>query len=52
MFDVLHELVDAVAGLRGITGSRQADLHALIDQAAVAEIGAPAQAKAKAAENA
>jgi hypothetical protein len=30
--DVLHELVDAVAGLRGITGNRQAELHEQLDE--------------------
>ena len=32
MLDVLHELIDAVAGLRGISGNKQAELHARLDR--------------------
>lgn len=34
MIEIVRELVDAVAGLRGISGNRQAELHAQLDQAA------------------
>lgn len=33
--EVLHELVDVVAALKGITGNRAAELHAKLGQAAV-----------------
>jgi hypothetical protein len=42
LLEVLHELVDAVASLRAITGNRQAELHAKLDEAA----GVPAEAPA------
>lgn len=32
MLEVLHELVDAVAGLKGISGNKAAELHDRIDQ--------------------
>src|SRR6185437_4427871 len=32
MRDVVRELIDAVAGLRGISGNRQAELHAQLDE--------------------
>jgi hypothetical protein len=32
MLEVLHELVDAVAALKGITGNRQSELHALVEK--------------------
>ena len=41
MREVLHELVDAVAALKGITGSRQAELHAKLDQAPEAPAAVP-----------
>lgn len=41
MLEVLHELVDALASLKGISGNRQADLHARLDQAAAAPAEAP-----------
>jgi hypothetical protein len=31
MLEVIRELVDAVAGLKGISGTQQADLHARLD---------------------
>jgi hypothetical protein len=34
MLEVLHELVDAVAVLKGITANRQAELHTMVDDAA------------------
>lgn len=34
MIEIVRELVDAVARLRGISGNRQAELHAALDQAA------------------
>jgi hypothetical protein len=34
VLEVLHELVDVVATLRGINGNRGAELHAKLDQAA------------------
>ena len=41
MLEVVRELVDVVASLRGITGNRQAELHAKLDQAAEAPAEAP-----------
>jgi hypothetical protein len=32
MLEVLHELVDAVAALKGITGNRQSELHELVEK--------------------
>jgi hypothetical protein len=46
MLEVVRELVDAVAGLRGISGNRAAELHAQLDQAAEPE-PEPAPAKPK-----
>ncbi len=37
MLEVVRELVDAVAGLRGISGNRQAELHAELDKVAEPE---------------
>jgi hypothetical protein len=42
MLEVLRELVDALHGLKAITGNRRAELHAVLDQAA--EDTAPAEA--------
>ncbi len=44
MIQVLHELIDAVADLKGISGNQQADLHARLDQ----ETADPAETSAKA----
>ena len=44
MLEVVRELVDAVAGLRGITGNRQAELHAQLDEQTAADT-APKPAK-------
>lgn len=41
MLEVLRELVDALAAVRGISGNKQAELHARLDQ----EIAAPPAAK-------
>lgn len=44
MLEVVRELVDAVAALRGISGNRQAELHAQLDeQAAAAKPAKPAK---------
>lgn len=32
MIEIVRELVDAVARLRGISGNRQAELHAQLDE--------------------
>lgn len=32
MLEVLHQLIDAVAGLKGIDGNQQARMHARLDQ--------------------
>ncbi len=47
MLEVLHELVDVVASLKGITSQRQAELHQLVD-AAGAKAPSPASAPAPA----
>lgn len=36
VLEVLHELVDVVANLKGITGAKQTELHAKVDQATAA----------------
>ena len=52
MIEIVRELVDAVAALRGISGNKQAELHAQLDQAAEpAKPAKPAKA-AEAAESA
>jgi hypothetical protein len=42
MLEVVRELIDAVANLRGITGNRQAELHAQLDEQAAAPEAPPA----------
>ena len=42
MLEVLHELVDAVASLRGISDNQQAELHARLDQETAAPAAPPA----------
>ncbi len=37
MLEVLHELVDAVAGLRAISGNKQAELHERLNAETAAE---------------
>jgi hypothetical protein len=49
MLEVLHELVDALAALKGISDGKQAELHARLDQETAAPAApkpAPAAAKA------
>ena len=42
VLEVLHELVDAVASLKGISGNKQAELHERLDQQSAAPDVAPA----------
>ena len=41
MLEVLHELVDAVADLKGISGNKQAELHARLAEESAAPKAAP-----------
>lgn len=48
MLQVLRELIDAVADLRGISANQQAALHAALDREADGLSAAPAAKAAKA----
>lgn len=43
LLEVVRELVDALHGLKAITGNRRSELHAVLDQAAEDTAPAPAE---------